>query len=138
MKSIFAVILLSSFAALAGQGTCNEAQTLVCTSYNILGGGSPQAGVTQSSAVQDLQPEPFDPAECQASVVVEDMGIKFVADYDQNLGQLSAWYDNAGKESVLLSGSQVQVGVPTKTDAIIVTLNPGVRSIYYVCTIVQK
>ena len=135
---IFAIVLSSSLSAFAGQGTCNEAQSLVCTSYNILDGGAPQVGISQSAAIQDLQPEPFDPAECEASVVVEDMGIKFVADYDQNSGFLNAWYNNAGKEAVLVSSARLQVGVPLKTDAVIVSMNPGVRSIYYVCTVIQK
>lgn len=109
MKTTLALVsLLFGFQnhALAGYGGCNTDYLFTCTATYHLSNGTVDQSNSSGSEVSDLQPEPFDPSDCEASAVLYTLAGKFVATYSQASGKISAFLDTQdGKEIMIQPAS---------------------------------
>jgi len=96
------LLLVWAQIAMADQVGCSSQLVFTCSTTYVLNRGETVAGPTDSRPYANIQPEPFDPAECQASVVLYTYVGKFVATSGQVFGS-PAFLDANGKETLLKS-----------------------------------
>ena len=110
MKNIFlvAVVLFAGHQAVAGYGECKTNEVMSCRADYNMKDKSLMEGPSDQKAVTDLQMEPFDPADCEAAVVLFTAVGKVVVNYNQTLGYISAWVNYDGKETSYLQSSPVR------------------------------
>lgn len=116
MKSLlFSVVVLAASLiqqqALAYNQMCRQPdQRLIChSSYQLLNGYGLIAveGPSGSGKTENVQPEPFDPSECQASLALfTDVG-RFIAVYDERSETLHAFLEADGKTTILMDHAQM-------------------------------
>lgn len=141
MKSFgatFALLaLVSSPVAFAGNTSCQANYKLSCSSIYSIEHHEKIGGPSGVSSIQDIQPEPFDPSECEASVVLYTVAGKFVATYSENQGTVRAWIDDTeGKETSLLAEAPLTASQPVSTST--VSYAPGdVDSVIFNCSLVR-
>lgn len=99
---VFTCIFVSA-VGFAGQGTCPISNIFKCESSYSLGSGQVVSGPSAEAAVVDIEPEPFDPADCEASVLLETAVGTFVADYTVEMNSIRAFIQANGKETSLLN-----------------------------------
>ncbi len=105
MKIIFlaALLLFGSASAVAGLTPClHPEKMLICdSSYRLVEGygadPSDLLGPAGKSQIRDAQSEPFDPSQCEASVVLFTYIGRFVATYYEGSGKITAWLESDGR-----------------------------------------
>ncbi len=118
VSSLIVLSALSVSAALAGQGSCKN-QTLTC---------SVAGGPSASAVVEDIQPEPFDPADCEATVDVGTKDGGFSAIYVQRNNQITdslrvLFGSSTQAEGVLLESVPLAAGSSLSVSAGSLTLS---------------
>jgi hypothetical protein len=95
--------------AFAGHGECMKDLNLTCyTSYDYSGSKLNMYGEIQKADVKDIEPEPFDPADCEAALVFNtDLGT-LVANYNHNAHSVTIWQKvNSSKDNVLVKDAYI-------------------------------
>ena len=108
---IFTVYILFSILAFAGNEPCDESVNLLCeTRYQQIG-GKVVRGVQLTSKIIDQQPEPFDPTQCEASIVLDSEVGRIVARFDQRDGTVNSFlsYSTAASEKLIISNAPVSL-----------------------------
>ena len=107
-KNLVAVtlVLFSQTFAMAAEWDCDEIKTILkCeTTYELITSNPPGdmvAGPIAEAGIVNEEPEPFDPARCEASVVLYTYAGRFVATYYHRANVFTAWVDYNGKTSML-------------------------------------
>ncbi len=114
MKNIIlaGAIFFAGATAFAGYGECAN-RILSCTTIYQLFDKSTSDGPSAQASVVDIQPEPFDPAWCWASVVLHtDIG-KIVLNYEPASGNVSGYFDFDGKETSVKTDAFLKASVRT-------------------------
>jgi hypothetical protein len=109
-----AVLAISApISAFAGNTSCETQFSLSCKA--VYAGGV--AGPSGTAAVQDIESEPFDPSDCEASVVLYTEVGKFVATYVQNYNTVRAWVDSGNKETLLIDDAHMDTSSLIQTSS---------------------
>ncbi len=137
MKSfIVCALLLAGTSAFAGYGKCDQTHDLACVATYNLASQKTVAGPFGDGLVTDLQPEPFDPANCEAAVVLYTVAGKVVANYNQNSGTISAWVDSEGQETSIFK--DYRLDEITNVSAVIpVSAKGNVQSVQIQCSLTR-
>lgn len=101
--ALVVLAISAPISAFAGNTSCETQYALSCKA--VYAGNV--AGPSGTAPVQDIQPEPFDPSDCEASVVLYTEVGKFVATYVQNYGTVRAWVDSGNKETLLVDDAHM-------------------------------
>lgn len=120
MKFLTLVILIFGVANAKASDRCKESLVrLACqVSYNLVSsyateeGDSKVEGPRGVARVLDIQPEPFDPPNCSASVVLFTYAGRFVATFSQEHETLNAWIDSNGHFQVLIQDQEISQAKP--------------------------
>lgn len=94
------------------------------------------AGLELSQIVEDAQQEPFEPSECEASVVEIGLVGRIVATYDQNNHMLKVWHEDANHKFFLdQSGMHLANGDADDSVEILPAPATSLKSAVLTCTI---
>ena len=101
--TIFIIVSFFHTLAFAGNTLCEKNLNLVCDlKYNYENGVS-KFGPSATTDVTDIQPEPFDPADCEAALVFETEAGKIVANYNDNAHALRSFVDYNQTEKMIMT-----------------------------------
>lgn len=79
---------------------CESNYTLI-DGYASSSGSANVAGPMGVDSISDRELEPFNPSQCEASVVLFTYAGRFVATYSENSDSINSWVESDGKFSVL-------------------------------------
>ncbi len=116
MRSLILIVaaLLIQQQAFAGFGQCRNRIDLVCEASLNQTNGSSKLVSSGVGRVYDRQSEYFDPAECEGSVVLNTAAGKFVANYKDYNGTVTAWIDPVeGGERLLIVADPIDTQTKT-------------------------
>ncbi len=140
MKNIIlaSTIFLAGTTAFAGNSDCRK-QILSCSTVYQLFDKSTNDGPSTMADVVDLQPEPFDPAWCEASAVLHtDIGT-IMLNYEQVSGKVSGFLAINGKETSVETDAQLKSSVRTTKPGDIYQNDPlDIEFVHVSCQILQK
>lgn len=125
---------LFQFCAFAGTSECRPNIKLVCNLQFNQADGSFNLGPSLHDQVVDIQPEPFDPSYCEASLVFMTEVGKIVAIYSDDSHTVRAWMNSGAADKVLMNDTEIST---TKSAAVVIPGKAGLgyESITLACTL---
>lgn len=116
MRSLILIVaaLLIQQQAFAGYGLCRNRIDLVCEAKFNRPDGSSKSGPSALGRVYDQTNELFALAECQGSVVIDTYAGQFTANYKDDSGTLTAYFEPTdGHKALLILADPIDLDTKT-------------------------